>query len=483
MIDEYNVGDSSKSDELIKLQSINEILHSIVQYSSDGLFVVNDEGIVIEVNKAYEEMTGISKKEVINRNITDLVLNQYFDKSAASIALDTKKKTTIIQQIKQQKYFVVTANPILDKNQKVSMVVTSVRDISYLYHLQKQLQDSHHITNNTPNTLYNQPDFYIVYNSPQMKMLYQKIEQISQFPTNILITGDSGTGKEVLANLIHQLSSKSNQPFIKVNCSAIPNELFESEMFGFTGGSFTGAKKEGKPGFFEQANNGTILLDEIGEIPIQFQVKLLRVLQEKSITRIGSTKPINLSFRLICSTNQNLERLIHEKKFRLDLWYRINVVQLKIPPLKSRKDDIPPLVEQFKDEFCNKYKLTKQILPETMNKLIEYDWPGNVRELRNVIEYVIISTLTSQVGPADLPDNIRENWNLEMPLISEDEFSDQASHLLSKEISLKSALEQYETEIIISTLKRTSSIRSAAQQLKIDHSSLIRKMRRLNITY
>lgn len=483
MIDEYNVGDSSKSDELIKLQSINEILHSIVQYSSDGLFVVNDEGIVIEVNKAYEEMTGISKKEVINRNITDLVLNQYFDKSAASIALDTKKKTTIIQQIKQQKYFVVTANPILDKNQKVSMVVTSVRDISYLYHLQKQLQDSHHITNNTPNTLYNQPDFYIVYNSPQMKMLYQKIEQISQFPTNILITGDSGTGKEVLANLIHQLSSKSNQPFIKVNCSAIPNELFESEMFGFTGGSFTGAKKEGKPGFFEQANNGTILLDEIGEIPIQFQVKLLRVLQEKSITRIGSTKPINLSFRLICSTNQNLERLIHEKKFRLDLWYRINVVQLKIPPLKSRKDDIPPLVEQFKDEFCNKYKLTKQILPETMNKLIEYDWPGNVRELRNVIEYVIISTLTSQVGPADLPDNIRENWNLEMPLISEDEFSDQAFHLLSKEISLKSALEQYETEIIISTLKRTSSIRSAAQQLKIDHSSLIRKMRRLNITY
>jgi PAS domain S-box-containing protein len=483
LIDEYNVGDSSKSDELIKLQSINEILHSIVQYSSDGLFVVNDEGIVIEVNKAYEEMTGISKKEVINRNIRDLVLNQYFDKSAASIALDTKKKTTIIQQIKQQKYFVVTANPILDKNQKVSMVVTSVRDISYLYHLQKQLQDSHHITNNTPNTLYNQPDFYIVYNSPQMKMLYQKIEQISQFPTNILITGDSGTGKEVLANLIHQLSSKSNQPFIKVNCSAIPNELFESEMFGFTGGSFTGAKKEGKPGFFEQANNGTILLDEIGEIPIQFQVKLLRVLQEKSITRIGSTKPINLSFRLICSTNQNLERLIHEKKFRLDLWYRINVVQLKIPPLKSRKDDIPPLVEQFKDEFCNKYKLTKQILPETMNKLIEYDWPGNVRELRNVIEYVIISTLTSQVGPADLPDNIRENWNLEMPLISEDEFSDQASHLLSKEISLKSALEQYETEIIISTLKRTSSIRSAAQQLKIDHSSLIRKMRRLNITY
>jgi len=156
---------------------------------------------------------------------------------------------------------------------------------------------------------------------------------------------------------------------------------------------------------------------------------------------------------------------------------------LKIPPLKSRKDDIPPLVEQFKDEFCNKYKLTKQILPETLIKLIEYDWPGNVRELRNVIEYVIISTLTSQVGPADLPDNIRENWNLEMPLISEDEFSDQAPHLLSNGISLKSALEQYEKEIIISTLKMTSSIRSAAQQLKIDHSSLIRKMRRLNITY
>ena len=483
MIDKTALNNKKMDKELITLRESNEILKSIIEYSSDGLFVVNSEGIVIEVNKAYEEMTGISKKEVLHRDITDLVSSQYFDKSAASIALETKTKTTIIQQIKQQKYFVVTANPILDRHQEVTMVVTSVRDISYLFHLQKQLLDSPHSSENTSDIPYNQKDFFIIYKSPQMKMIYQKIEQISPFPTNILITGDSGTGKEVLANLIHQLSAKPNQPFIKVNCAAIPNELFESEMFGYTGGSFTGAKKEGKPGFFEQANNGTILLDEIGEIPIQFQVKLLRVLQEKSITPIGSTKPIKLSFRLICSTNQNLEKLIQEKKFRLDLWYRINVVHLRIPPLKFRKEDIPPLVDQFKKEFCNKYKLTKEILPETMNTLMEYNWPGNVRELRNVMEYAIISTLSTHIAPSDLPDNVKENWNFESLLLSDDELPSYSPESPPNEMSLKSAIEYYEKEIILRALKSTTSIRSAAKILKTDHSSLIRKMRRLNITH
>ena len=216
---------------------------------------------------------------------------------------------------------------------------------------------------------------------------------------------------------------------------------------------------------------------------MQFQVKLLRVIQEQSITRIGSTKPMKLSFRLICSTNQNLERLIQEKKFRLDLWYRINVVHLKIPPLKFRKGDIPPLVEQFKEEFCNKYKLTKQILPETMDLLTEYNWPGNVRELRNIIEYAVISTLSSQISPNDLPDNIKENWDLEFPLLNDSEFSTYSPKFLPTEMSLKSSIEQYEKELILSALKSTTSIRSAAQLLKIDHSSLIRKIRRLNITY
>ncbi|MBU8731863.1 sigma 54-interacting transcriptional regulator [Cytobacillus oceanisediminis] len=344
-------------NELSKLQVINENLKSIIHFSSDGLFVVDRKGFVLEANKSYEDMTGILKEEVIGKNIKDLVLNEYFDRSAALMAMESKKKTTIIQLIKKQKYFVVTANPILDTDQEVKMIVTSVRDVTYLHHLQKQLRQAQQLNESHADKLTastkEEKAASLIYASPPMHKLYEKIKQVAPFPTNILVTGPSGTGKEVLAGMIHQLSSSDKKTYIKVNCGAIPAELFESEMFGYASGSFTGARKEGKPGFFEQANNGTILLDEIGEIPLPLQVKLLRVLQEKTVTRIGDTKPRELSFRLICSTNQDLRQLVLEKKFRQDLWYRINVIHLEIPPLSERREDISPLIEHFLNEFCH----------------------------------------------------------------------------------------------------------------------------------
>ncbi|GHI00732.1 sigma-54 interaction domain-containing protein [Neobacillus kokaensis] len=473
-------------EELKKLRLINEELRSIIQYSSDGLFVVDHQGFVIEVNKAYEEMTGISKKEVLGENIADLVLNEYFDRSAASMALQSKKKTTIIQKIKKQKYFVVTSTPILDSQQEVKMVVTSVRDVTYLHHLQKQLGHAQQINESMTNSLQTkkqEKDFYAVYKSPQMQKIYEKIKQIASFPTNVLITGESGTGKEVIASTIHQLSSADEKTFIKVNCGAIPPELFESEMFGFVSGSFTGARKEGKPGFFEQANNGTILLDEIGEIPLPLQVKLLRVLQEKEVTRIGDTTPRKLSFRLICSTNQNLRQLVLDKKFRQDLWYRINVIHIEIPPLFERKPDIPHLVEYYLEDFCRKYHIEKKLLPETMSLLKQYSWPGNVRELKNVMEFLIVSTPTTFITPYDLPENVKNNWDFEHPSnTNANSLTKEDNNLeINRNMSLKHSLDEFEKRQILKAIEKSKSIRSAASLLDLDHTSLIRKMKRLGI--
>ncbi|WP_282140866.1 sigma-54 interaction domain-containing protein [Cytobacillus oceanisediminis] len=471
-------------NELSKLQVINENLKSIIHFASDGLFVVDRKGFVLEANKSYEDMTGILKEEVLGKNIKDLVLNEYFDRSAALMAMESKKKTTIIQLIKKQKYFVVTANPILDTDQEVKMIVTSVRDVTYLHHLQKQLRQAQQLNESHADKLTasnkEEKAASLIYASPPMHKLYEKIKQVAPFPTNILITGPSGTGKEVLAGMIHQLSSSDKKTFIKVNCGAIPAELFESEMFGYASGSFTGARKEGKPGFFEQANNGTILLDEIGEIPLPLQVKLLRVLQEKTVTRIGDTKPRELSFRLICSTNQDLRQLVLEKKFRQDLWYRINVIHLEIPPLSERREDISPLIEHFLNEFCHQYKIQKQIQPEAVQVLTNYAWPGNVRELRNVIEFLIVSTTALFITPNDLPENIKENWDFAHPFNTiESEAILKPSK--SEPKNLKESIDEYERKQIVTALENSKSIRSAAALLGVNHANLMRKMKRLGI--
>ncbi|MCM3570427.1 sigma-54-dependent Fis family transcriptional regulator [Neobacillus mesonae] len=476
--------------EILHLQESNEQLRTIINFSSDGLYVVDSKGITLEVNRAYENMTGIAREEVIGKDIRDLVFSGYFDRSASYMALQSKQTVTIMQEIKKKKFFVVTATPVFhtEKNheKKIKMVVTSVRDVTYLNHLQKQLQKAEHA--NLPldqeQKLIFPKDPTIVFQSTKMRNLYDKIKQISPYPAPVLITGPSGTGKEVLANLIHQMSERKGK-FVKVNCAAIPAELFESELFGYASGSFTGARREGKPGLFEQADNGTILLDEIGEIPLPLQTKLLRVIQDQIVTRVGDVTSKKLSFRLICSTNQDLKQLVHMKKFREDLWYRINVVHLQIPPLCERKDDIGRLIETYTQAFCHQYQIEKRILPETLSILENYSWPGNVRELKNVIEFLVISTPLPEISPYDLPEHINNSWALELP---EEDHPDENTKLIHEtpstgNLSLKESMKQFETKLIVTALQNSKSIRLAAAQLGLDHANLIRKMKRLGITY
>lgn len=462
-------------EQIRNLQKANERLRDIINYSSDGLYVVGPDGITLEANRAYEQMTGIPREEVVGKHIVDLESQDYFDRSAAWMALQSGQVTTIIQQIKKQKYFVVTATPVFDQNNTIKMIVTSVRDVTYLYHLQEQLRQAQHQYHGSSYPVFtdNAP---LIYTSYSMKQIVKQIKQISSYPTTVLITGPSGTGKEVLANMIHQWSPAKNKPFIKINCASIPNELFESELFGYVSGSFTGAKKEGKPGLIELADQGTLLLDEIGEMPLAMQAKLLRVIQERIVTRIGDTKPRHISFRLICSTNQDLGELVKQKAFREDLWYRINVVHVTIPPLHERVDDIRPLAEHFTNELCQQYGLQKQLHPDAMKALEQYLWPGNIRELRNIIEFLVVSSRSVSIMSDDLPEHIKNHWEFEPSTVIA---PTKAPSI--ETISLQEALRQYETTLIKETLSNSKSIRAAATRLSIDHASLLRKMKRLGI--
>ncbi|MGE6613284.1 sigma-54 interaction domain-containing protein [Peribacillus sp. NPDC076916] len=463
-------------EKVQQLEATNKLMRTIIDFSSDGLYVVDEDGITIEVNKAYEEMTGINRNEVIGEDIRDLVILEYFDESAAYMALQSKNTTTIMQKINKCKYFVATATPVFDNSKKkVKMIVTSVRDITYLNHLQSQTRKMELDKEIDAKQSMNHP--LIIFQSKQMQTLIEKAKKIAAFPTSVLITGDSGTGKEVLANYIHQYSRQKDSPFIKVNCASIPSELFESELFGYADGAFTGAKKGGKAGFFEKANFGTILLDEIGELPLLMQAKLLRVLQDQAITRIGDTRSIPLNFRLICSTNKDLRELINKKQFREDLWYRINVVHLDIPPLLKRKTDILPLIDYYLKKLCEQFGLIKKIMPETIKLMESYQWPGNVRELKNILEYLVVSTSVPSILPRDLPEHIRDNWKLESDTEYENNISP-PSHL-----NLKDAMNQFEAQIILDALKSSPSIRKAAFKLEIDHANLIRRMKRLGIQY
>nr|WP_275299492.1 sigma 54-interacting transcriptional regulator [Clostridium sp. YIM B02506] len=301
-----------------------------------------------------------------------------------------------------------------------------------------------------------------------MKRIIQLINSVAKTDATILITGETGVGKEVIATEIYKKSNRSNKAYIKINCAAIPESLLESEMFGYEKGAFTGAIKKEKLGYFELAQKGTLLLDEIGEMPMKLQSKLLRVLQEKEITRIGGTKPINLDVRIIAATNQNLEQQIKNGTFREDVYYRLNVIPIEIPPLRERKDDISILADTFLNKFNLKYNKNKKIEASVLEVLEEYNWPGNVRELENLLERLVIYGDDEIINKENINNILRKN-----------EFS---QYLVEREeITLKEAVDLLEKDIIEKTLKKYRSSRKAAKVLGVTQPTVLRKAKSLGI--
>src|SRR5262245_47293350 len=303
--------------------------------------------------------------------------------------------------------------------------------------------------------------------------LMQKIEamarRVAATDATILVTGESGTGKELVARALHNLSPRAAHPFVPVNCAALPEELLESELFGHVRGAFTGALSS-RVGMFQLADGGTILLDEVGEMPLPLQAKLLRVLQNHEVRPVGSDQSLSVNIRIIASTNRDLQREVEKSAFREDLFYRLQVIPIHLPPLRARRSDIPLLVQHFLEKQNLKYGRTVQLAAETMVYLWEYDWPGNVRELENLVERVVVRSEKGVVLPEDLPSYVRS-------FISEKKVPNPT--LNNGELNLQQAVEQFENRLIDEALRHTNSnITAAARILKVNRTTLIAKLRR-----
>lgn len=306
--------------------------------------------------------------------------------------------------------------------------------------------------------------------SDKMIRIFVKAKQVAAYPTTILLLGETGVGKEVISSFIHHNSDRADKPFIKINCSAIPEPLMESELFGYESGAFTGARSKGKMGLFELANHGTILLDEIGDMSLSLQTKLLRAIQENEIVRVGGSKPIHLDVRIISATSRNIEEMMAEGQFLDALYYRLNVVEIQIPPLRERREDILPLAEFYLQHFCEKYKLTREFSQEIQECLMQYDWPGNVRELRNTVENLAVSAVGREICREDLPARIATISN------------DKPHHLAPVPgTSLKEAVEALQKEMIEAAVRSEGSLRKAAAALDMDPTTLNRLAKKLGI--
>jgi len=455
-----------QSIEMQFYKELQEEFDAIFQFSFDGIFIADEKGKVIRLNKASERIDEVKADEVLGKNMKELVALGIYSESVTLKVIEEKKPVTILQKTKNGKEVMATGTPIF-KNSKLYRVVVNCRDITELNTLKNELRNAQLKTEKYESELKFLRKVHvrtddIMGNSFQLNKVLTVALRVAGVDTTVLMLGESGVGKEVFSKFIHRNSSRNNGSFIKIDCSGIPENLLESELFGYEKGAFTGASKTGKVGMIELANEGTLFLDEIGELPFSLQAKLLRVFQDREISRIGGTSPIPVNIRIIAATNKDLESMVKQNQFREDLFYRLNVVPIVIPPLRERKEDIPLLISHFLDKFTKKFGLEKVIDPETLGLLLDYNWPGNVRELENIIERLVVTTTNMVIKAEDLPEKIyRSNGNEE---------------LLLSNGSFKILTDNFEKNLLQQTIKKAKSIQEAAKMLKLDVSTIRRKL-------
>jgi len=460
------------SERLTRYKKLAAEVEAIIESSYDGIYVTDGQAVTIRVNSAYEKISGIRKDEVIGRNMQELVDEGFYDESATLKVLETRRSVTLNQKMKTGVEVLVTGNPIFDDDGKIKMVVTNVRDLTDLVELNRQLEHSRAMKGAYKERLQELQRSTaggdtLVMASEAMLYVYEMVERVSDTDATVLIYGETGVGKDRVSEEIHNKSKRSDKGiFVKINCGAIPETLLESELFGYESGAFTGAKKEGKAGLFEVADGGTLFLDEVESMPMILQSKLLRVLQNFEITRVGGTKPKKVDVRLICASNQDLKDLIEKKEFRADLYYRLNVVPIYIPPLRERREDIPYLVNMFLNRFNRRHGKKKTLSKEVYDLLREYAWPGNVREVANLIERMVVVTPADNITAYHLPPEFDRRARM--------------SDLCPGE-TLKDHLDHVERAIIKNALKTHGNARRAAPHLGLDPSTLTRKIKKYDI--
>ena len=456
--------------EMDVVSSIFEELNVCLESSHDGIMVSDGMGNVIRLNAALEKLIGVKRRDILGRNVADLVQEGVYESSAILQVIETGKTATVVID-HNGRQLLITGSPVYNANSALTAVVANIRDMSELNDLRQKLEQQQMIAEKYSKELahiarHQSAQTSFVACSREMKTILATIHSISEVDSTVLISGESGTGKEMVVNEIYASSMRSYRPIIKVNCGAIPPALFESELFGYEDGAFTGARRKGKPGFFELAHMGTLFLDEVGELPLEMQVKLLRVLQEGEIIRIGGSKPISVDVRIIAATNRDLWEMTEEGTFRQDLYYRLNVINIEVPPLRQRRDDIIPLVMHMLERFNQKYGKHKEIPIELGKVLRELPWRGNVRELENLIENLVVLCPEDVLTPEHLPVRYQRGQN-------------PASQVEIRGIlPMKDMVRRAERQLIANAQAQYSSMQEVAKALGVDVSTISRKLSR-----
>ena len=457
-----------------------------------GVFILDADGRYIYVNPFYCRQINKSDSFFYQTSIPKLKTQGYLSNSAYERVCQSRKTVNALISIRNdldtENYDTLTTSiPTFDEKGDIQYIYCTQEPVRMLTdRLQKALMNKGSIDYSASDTAY--AVHHIIAESPQMKQILTTLKNIARTDVSVLISGPSGSGKEVLAKYTHLCSERKDNPLVVLNCSAIPESLIESELFGYVKGAFTGAAAEGKEGLIEAANGGTLFLDEINSMPKTLQVKLLRVLETKQVTPIGSTKSIDIDFRLICASNEDLKKLVDEGDFRLDLYYRINVFSVVIPPLCERKDDIAPLAIHYTEYFCNKYKCVHFLGNYVLQQLEEFPWEGNVRELKNFIERLIISVPNDELQIASIPENVilsdaKHSSDTEQTFMQNEEIQDNECLLDRVGLTFHEYMDLFEKKLLEKTLSDLGSPKAAAEALQLNITSIYRKLQKHKIKY
>lgn len=452
--------------ECLNLDKIKDIFDAL----DLGVHILDDKGVTVLYNQTCEEIEGISSSWIVGREMKRLVSDGVYSESIALEVIENNKKVAKTQKV-NDKYIFSTGVPIYEDDELINVVV-SVMDMTSLENLKFKFND----LKNTNMIMQNELDILnamdgqrdpIISKSKEIEKMKILSLRVAKVDSTVLIEGESGVGKGLFSKYIHENSNRKNGPFIKVDCSALPESLIESELFGYEEGAFTGARKDGKVGLIQLAEGGTLFLDEIGELPMNLQVKLLSVIEDKIFQKVGGTKMISIDTRIITATNKNLYDMVEEGSFRSDLYYRLKVVPIKIPPLRERKADIVPLIDYFIKQLNDYYNYNKTISSSAMKLLIDYNWPGNVRELENNIERLVVTTQS---------DIIEE----------EDVLSGDIGKIRSMEVdenkSFKENVYNYERVLLEDYINRTNDIHELSEKTGLEVSTLRKKAKKLGIS-
>ena len=467
------------AQQLESYRRLNVQLEAIFKSSSDGIWLCDGNGKIININGASEKINAIKAKDVVGKNVREIVEEGLVDRSATLEVLETERQVSLLQYLKKtNKYLLVTGTPVFDEDGRISLVVVNERDMTQLNIMKEKLDQTRMETERFKDelvelSLLELKEQEIIAKSEEMRQVLRVAVKLAKMEaSNILILGETGTGKGLLAKFIHQYSRREKKPFIQINCAALPETLLEAELFGYERGAFTGAREHGKIGLFELAHEGTLFLDEIGDLPLSVQAKLLKYLDDHEIMRLGGIKPKQVDCTIIAATNRNLEARSRQRKFRQDLFFRLNTFVMQIPPLKERPDDIFELVNHLLAKYNRQYTLKRRISPSAMEQIKSYAFPGNVRELKNIIKMAVM------MSESDLLDDYILR-NLKTSVLEQSDYGQKPG----SQMSLIEETGAFEKRLLQNAMTNFKTTREMAGFLGINQSTVVRKMKKHDLAW